>query len=44
MSIYMYQKAFSAYQIGYGMAIALLILAVGVLFSFAYAKIVAGKK
>ncbi|GLC79756.1 carbohydrate ABC transporter permease [Lacrimispora brassicae] len=40
LSIYMYQKAFSAYQIGYGMAIALLILVIGVIFSLVYTKLI----
>lgn len=44
LSIYMYQKAFSAYQIGYGMAIALLILIIGVVFSIVYTKFMNAKE
>lgn len=44
LSIYMYQKAFSAYQIGYGMAIALLILVIGVVFSLVYTKLIKANK
>lgn len=40
LSIFMYQKAFTAYQIGYGMAIALFLLAIGVLLSLIYIKII----
>ncbi len=44
LSLFMYQKAFNAYQIGYGMAIALVILIIGVVFSLAYTKIISRKK
>lgn len=40
LSIYMYQKAFVAYQIGYGMAIALIILAIGVILSLVYVRLI----
>jgi multiple sugar transport system permease protein len=36
LSIFMYQKAFSAFQIGYGMAIALFILIIGIVLSLSY--------
>lgn len=36
----MYQKAFIAYQIGYGMAIALFILAIGILLSLVYIRLI----
>lgn len=38
LSVYMYQKAFSSYQVGYGMAIALIILTVGILLSLIYVR------
>ena len=40
LSIFMYQKAFIAYQIGYGMAIALFILAIGILLSLVYIRLI----
>lgn len=40
MSIFMYQKAFIAYQIGYGMAIALILLAIGVVLSLVYMHLI----
>lgn len=40
MSIFMYQKAFTAYQIGYGMAIALILLAIGVALSLVYMHLI----
>ena len=38
LAIYMYLKAFSSYQIGYGMAIALFLLLLGVVLSLVYMK------
>lgn len=40
LSIFMYQKAFVAYQIGYGMAIALIILVIGVILSLLYVRLI----
>ena len=40
LSIFMYQKAFVSYQIGYGMAIALFILAIGVILSLVYVRLI----
>lgn len=40
LSIFMYQKAFVAYQIGYGMAVALIILALGVILSLLYVRLI----
>ncbi len=40
LSIYMYQQAFSAYQIGYGMAVALVMLVFGAALSLLYMKFV----
>ena len=40
LSIFMYQNAFIAYQIGYGMAIALFILAIGILLSLVYIRLI----
>lgn len=40
LAIYMYQQAFSAYQIGYGMAIALAVLVLGTILSLIYMKII----
>jgi multiple sugar transport system permease protein len=40
LSIFMYQKAFVAYQIGYGMSIALFILLIGVILSLAYIRLI----
>lgn len=40
LSIFMYQKAFIAYQIGYGMAIALFILLIGIALSVIYIKLI----
>ena len=40
LSIFMYQKAFISYQIGYGMAIALFILLLGSIFSIVYTRII----
>ncbi|MBS6194138.1 MAG: sugar ABC transporter permease [Clostridiales bacterium] len=40
LSIFMYQKAFIAYQIGYGMAIALILLAVGIALSLLYMHLI----
>ena len=39
LSLLMYQRAFLSYQIGYGMAIALCLLAVGIIFSLAYIRL-----
>ena len=38
LSLLMYQRAFISYQIGYGMAIALCLLAVGIILSLAYIR------
>ncbi|MDO4272243.1 MAG: sugar ABC transporter permease [Eubacteriales bacterium] len=38
LSIFMYQKAFGAYQVGYGMAIALFILIIGIILSLLYIR------
>lgn len=38
LSIFMYEQAFLAYQIGYGMAIALILLLIGVVFSLFYLR------
>lgn len=38
LSMLMYQRAFISYQIGYGMAIALCLLAVGIILSLAYIR------
>lgn len=40
LSIFMYQKAFGAYQVGYGMAIALFILIIGIILSIFYIRTV----
>ncbi len=40
LSIFMYQKAFSAFQIGYGMAIALFILIIGIALSLTYIRLI----
>lgn len=39
LSIYMYKQAFSSYQMGYGTAIALALLLVGVVFSLIYVRL-----
>ncbi len=39
MTIYMYQQAFKFYQIGYGTAVSLLILAVGAILSLVYIRV-----
>lgn len=44
MAIFMYQKAFVSYQIGYGMAIALIILVIGIVLSLVYMKFLEGGK
>ena len=44
LSIYMYKKAFIAYQIGYGTAIAIIMLVIGAIFSLVYVKILNEKK
>ena len=44
LSLFMYQKAFIAYQIGYGMAIALVILAIGVVLSLVYINLIKSQK
>ncbi len=38
LAIFMYEKAFIAYQIGYGMAIALILLLIGMFFSLLYIR------
>lgn len=40
LSIFMYQKAFLSYQIGFGMAIALFILIIGILLSLIYIRLI----
>lgn len=40
LSVFMYQKAFVAYQIGYGMAIALFMLAIGTILSLLYVRLI----
>ncbi len=40
LSVYMYKQAFSAFQVGYGMAIALLLLAIGAFLSFVYLRLI----
>ena len=40
LSVFMYQNAFISYQIGAGMAIALFILVIGVVFSLVYTRII----
>lgn len=40
LSIFMYQKAFGAYQVGYGMAIALFILMIGIILSLIYIRLI----
>ena len=40
----MYKKAFIAYQIGYGTAIAIIMLVIGAIFSLVYVKILNEKK
>lgn len=40
LSVFMYQKAFGAYQVGYGMAIALFILVVGIVLSLIYIRLI----
>lgn len=44
LSLLMYQKAFGSFQIGFGMAISVILLVVGVVLSVIYAKLVDGKK
>ena len=39
LSVYMYKQAFSAFQVGYGMAIALILLFIGAVLSFVYMRI-----
>lgn len=39
MTIYMYQQAFSFYQLGYGTAVSLLIIAVGAILSLLYIRV-----
>ena len=40
LSMLMYKKAFSSFQMGYGMAIAIVILVIGILLSVGYTKLV----
>lgn len=40
LAVFMYEKAFVAYQVGYGMAIALILLALGALLSIFYVRAV----
>lgn len=39
LPIYMYQEAFSSYQLGYGTAISLILLLIGIIFSVGYIKV-----
>ena len=39
LSIYMYKQAFGSYQMGYGTAIALIMLVIGIIFSCIYMKL-----
>jgi multiple sugar transport system permease protein len=39
LPIYMYQAAFSSYQLGYGTAISLILLLIGIIFSVGYIKV-----
>ncbi len=39
LPIYMYQAAFSSYQLGYGTAISLILLLIGIVFSLGYIKV-----
>ena len=39
LSVYMYKQAFGAFQVGYGMAIALILLSIGALLSFVYLRV-----
>ncbi|GMA57809.1 hypothetical protein GCM10025858_23120 [Alicyclobacillus sacchari] len=38
LPIYMYQQAFSDYQLGYGTAISLILLIIGIVASFVYLR------
>ena len=44
LSLLMYQKAFNSYQIGFGMAISVILLVAGVLLSVIYARLVGREK
>lgn len=44
LSLLMYQKAFNSFQIGFGMAISIVLLLAGVLLSVIYSRLVGGKK
>lgn len=40
LSVYMYKQAFGAFQVGYGMAIALILLFIGALLSLGYMRLI----
>ncbi|MGI6019136.1 MAG: carbohydrate ABC transporter permease [Marvinbryantia sp.] len=44
LSVYMYKQAFGAFQVGYGMAIALILLSIGAIMSIAYMWIMKANK
>lgn len=40
LAVFMYEKAFVAFQVGYGMAIALILLAIGAILSYFYVQLI----
>jgi len=40
LSVYMYQQAFGTFQVGYGMAVALFLLSIGVILSLVYMRLI----